>query len=344
MPTATPAPSPTATSTATSTPLPPQIEFYAEKSSLVEGECTTLHWKVEDVQAVYLNGTGVAGWGSQEVCPKETTTYSLRVIHQHGHETEHTLSIEVIPLPSPPPPEFPTSKGVSLQKSYCQDVALLGGEWNYNWGPEPVPGCEAGFVPMIYGRFFVTQLRTAILWATRSGWLLGFNEPDHSEQANIAPEEAATLWRQIEGARPPDVRLVSPATVQGDLNWLRQWRNAYYARYNEYPHVDAWAFHYYGGSSGLRNALDAFITQLEAWGEPDEVWVTEFGLCNDDAIDFMESAISIFEADPHVTRYAWFTSRRSGDESWDPEGTWTQCALLTMDGQLRPLGLRYAAY
>jgi len=346
LPTATPPiPAHTPLPTATPTPTPPQIEFYADKYSLSSGECTTLHWKVESVQAVYLNGTGVTGQGSQEICPKKTTTYSLRVIHQDGHETVNTVFIEVTPSPSPTPlPEFPTSKGVSLQKSYCQDVALLGGEWNYNWGPEPVQGCEAGFVPMIGGRFSPTQLGRAILWATRSGWLLGFNEPDHAEQANIPPEEAAILWRQIEEARLPGVRLVSPATVQGDLNWLRQWRNAYYARYNEYPHVDAWAFHYYGGASGLYNALSAMVAQLDAWGEPGEVWVTEFGRCDDKAVDFMESAISIFKASPYVTRYAWFTNRIRGDEPWNPGGVANQCALLTMDGQLRPLGQRYAAY
>jgi len=297
------------------------------------------------VQAVYLNGTGVAGQGSQEVCPKKTTAYTLRVIHRDGHETVNTVSLEVIPLPSPTPlTEFPTGKGVSLQKSYCQDVARLGGAWNYNWSHKPVPGCEVGFVPMICGRFSDIQFGMAMFWATQSGWLLGFNEPDHVEQANIPPDEAVILWRQIEEARPPGVRLVSPATVQGGLNWLRQWRNAYYTKYNAYPHVDAWAFHYYGNASGLHNALSAMIAQLDAWDEPNEVWVTEFGRCDDEASDFMESAVSIFKTNPHVTRYAWFTNRLSGDESWDPEGTWTQCALLTMDGQLRPLGQRYAAY
>jgi len=345
MPTATPAPSPTATSTATSTPLPSQIQFYAERSSLVAGECTRLHWHVEEVQAVYLNGSGVAGQGTQRVCPKQATAYNLRVIHRDGNETVNTVFIEVIPLPSPDSPEFPTNKGVSLQKHYCQDVARLGGEWNYNWGPEPVQGCEAGFVPMVCGRFSETHLETAIFWAARSGWLLGFNEPDQPEQANIAPDQAAGLWRRIEEARPSGVRLISPVTAQGDLNWLRQWRNAYYAKYTAYPHVDAWAFHYYGGSArDLRNALDAMTAQLEAWGEPGEIWVTEFGRCDDKAVDFMEDAISIFKADPRVTRYAWFTNRIRGDESWNPGGICNPCALLTMDGQLRPPGQRYAAY
>jgi hypothetical protein len=344
-PTATPTLSSTAAPTPTSTPLPPQIQFYAEKSSLVAGECTNLHWHVEEVQAVYLNGTGVAGQGIQKVCPKETTAYTLRVIHRDGHETINTVSLEVIPLPSPTPlTEFPTSKGVSLQKSYCQDVARLGGAWNYNWSHQPVPGCEAGFVPMICGRFSDIQLGMAIFWATQSGWLLGFNEPDRPEQANIAPEEAATLWRRIEEARPSGVRLISPVTAQGNLKWLRQWRSAYYAKYNAYPHVDAWAFHYYGGASGLQNALSAMIAQLDAWGESGEIWVTEFGRCDDKAVDFMESAISIFKASPRVTRYAWFTNRIRGDESWNQGGTFNQCALLTMDGQLRPLGQRYAVY
>lgn len=348
MPTATLTPSPTAMPTATSTSLPTQIRFYAEKSSLVAGECTDLYWYVNRAQAVYLNGTGVAGLGRRRVCPDKTTVHTLRVIHRDGHETVHTVTLEVTPLPLPLPlpmplPEFPTSKGVSLAYGYCQDVARLGGGWNYNWKTEPIPGCEAGFVPMIWGRFSEMDLRMAIPWATWSGWLLGFNEPDRPEQANIAPEEAATLWRQIEEARPSGVGLVSPVTAQGNLNWLRQWRSAYYAQYNEYPHVDAWAFHYYGGSADdLLNALNTLIAQLDAWGEPDEVWVTEFGRCDSEGGRFMDDVIKAFKANPRVTRYAWFTNRLRGDE---PCGdSCIGCRLLTMEGQITPFGQRYITY
>ena len=81
---------PTATPTATP---PPQAEisFWADSTSITQGQCTTLRWQVANIQAVWVYPLGqpfdqfpVTGEGSREVCPSFTTTYEMRVLKQDG--------------------------------------------------------------------------------------------------------------------------------------------------------------------------------------------------------------------------------------------------------------------
>lgn len=73
----------------------PTIHFAADGESIQNGECTWLRWEVENVREVYLEGEGVVGRGEREVCPTESTTYELEVIHTDGASTLETIEIEV---------------------------------------------------------------------------------------------------------------------------------------------------------------------------------------------------------------------------------------------------------
>jgi hypothetical protein len=72
----------------------PEINFRADQTNITAGECTTLRWDVEYVQAVYLDGTGVTGHGTRRVCPAQTTTYTLRVVTADG-DVYRTVTITV---------------------------------------------------------------------------------------------------------------------------------------------------------------------------------------------------------------------------------------------------------
>gem|GEM_PF-615293 len=91
MPTFTPItpqvlPTRTFTPTPTRTPWPPaQVNFRADDTSLTAGQCTMLRWDVEYATAVYLDGDGVAGHGTRQVCPTSTTTYRLHVEAPSGN-------------------------------------------------------------------------------------------------------------------------------------------------------------------------------------------------------------------------------------------------------------------
>jgi hypothetical protein len=81
-------PTPSATPSGT-----PSIDFRADKTDLEIWECTTLRWDVENVRAVYLDDRGVVGHGTREVCPNDTTTYTLRVVFYDGSTEDQSLTI-----------------------------------------------------------------------------------------------------------------------------------------------------------------------------------------------------------------------------------------------------------
>ncbi len=73
----------------------PTILFWAERTEIAAGECTDLHWDVENAQAIYLNGQGVTGHEILQVCPVETTTYEL-LVTAPGLEVKRTVTIAVV--------------------------------------------------------------------------------------------------------------------------------------------------------------------------------------------------------------------------------------------------------
>jgi hypothetical protein len=93
---------PTSVTPPTDTPVP-TIQFWADRTTISEGECATLWWKTENVRAVWLYPKGEPydqypeiGEGSKQVCPETTTTYELRVQLADWVEIEE-ITIEVTP-------------------------------------------------------------------------------------------------------------------------------------------------------------------------------------------------------------------------------------------------------
>lgn len=121
-PSPTVSPIPTAAPTATRTPRPTStsvpvvaVSFSAQAERITAGECSTLRWDVDSAQAVFLDGQGVGGHASQQVCPRQTQTFELRVVSATG-ETRRRVTVTVIqPLVSPTTsPSAPTSTSTSL--------------------------------------------------------------------------------------------------------------------------------------------------------------------------------------------------------------------------------------
>lgn len=84
------------------------VNFWADHGSLMPGQCTTVRWAVDNVNAVFVNlGTGdegAPGHGERQVCPGGTATYYLRVIHRDGREDVRSVTVAVA-RPAPPPSE-----------------------------------------------------------------------------------------------------------------------------------------------------------------------------------------------------------------------------------------------
>ncbi len=81
--------------TLTPTPSGPIVNFWADKTTLASGECTTIRWDVQNVTAVYFQGAPVTGQGSSVQCPATTTTYQLSVIFPNGTENFYTVTLVV---------------------------------------------------------------------------------------------------------------------------------------------------------------------------------------------------------------------------------------------------------
>ena len=210
-------------------------------------------------------------------------------------------------------------KGVAFTnraKAWSHKTSELNAHWMYSWGnalAEEIPE-NVEFVPMFWGKGSPTdenldRIRQLIADG-KVKYVLGFNEPDGAEQANMSVDEAIALWPKLEGLGVP---LVSPATV----NPTNAWMTEFMSRAEELGlRVDYVAVHSYGGSNVL-----SFINKLkethDLYGKP--IWVTEFAVADWNAttpennryseaevIQFMQDATSAMNSIEWVHRYAWF--------------------------------------
>lgn len=234
-----------------------------------------------------------------------------------------------------------TKKGIGLTYGHCADAQLVGASWQYGWGPRPkdCPGVES--VPMIWGR---ESIGTEV--SGTSNYLLGFNEPDRSNQADLTPAEAAELWRDVELLYADDWLLVSPAVSHTDVDWLRRFVSTYQLRYDEMPQLDALAVHCYANTvQGCIDAVQEVIEMADDWQVLGGVWLTEFAFwptAGEEVADALTRAlhmIGMLDGEPGVVRYAWFAARMRGDEWWAPN---VAAPLVEFEtGQLTMYGVMY---
>ena len=81
---------------------PPQAEptgpnFRVDDSSIDQGECTTVRWDSDNIKEVYFEGQGVTGHGSRQVCPTETSSYTLTVVWPDNSRHNYGVRVAVIP-------------------------------------------------------------------------------------------------------------------------------------------------------------------------------------------------------------------------------------------------------
>lgn len=93
-PTATPTATPTPTLSPTSTPNP-NVRFWADKTELTAGECTTLYWQTNNLLAVFFDNVGVAGDGQRQFCPCATESHTLRVRYLNSAIEDFVITLNV---------------------------------------------------------------------------------------------------------------------------------------------------------------------------------------------------------------------------------------------------------
>ena len=234
-------------------------------------------------------------------------------------------------------------KGAALTYQDCSSATAVKATWEYSWSPSP-PNCVGiENIPMIYG---ASDMNATL--GGNSQWVMGFNEPDSTSQANLTPAQAASLWYQIE-KKYPDRKLLAPAPSGADANWVVDFRNAYISAYGIPPRLDGLAAHCY---AWYASQCIPFVQQFESWASSwgvAEVWVTEFSFATtspsspSQSVQQAQTFISWMEGQPQVTRFAWFASKIQGTESWLPPSFDTPL-VDWVTGQLTSFGNMYLPY
>jgi hypothetical protein len=247
-------------------------------------------------------------------------------------------------LPSSTPSHPKRGLGITTKpgSQWREKLERSGARWFYSWGPRAPESIPAGieFVPMIWGRTGV-EMQSKIpelLKQQGSKELLGFNEPDNSEQAKLTVEQALDLWP---GLMKIGLPLGSPGCVHSDKEWMQAFMKGV-AEKN--LRVDFITVHSYGGLS-----VDELMKQLSSVHEKFQrpLWLTEFAVGDWEAktradnryhpeqiVSFMEQALPRLDQCAFVERYAWFPAKPD-DCALGP------CALFNEDGSLTRVGETY---
>ena len=247
------------------------------------------------------------------------------------HGTTKHLDVEAScvvgdPLPTTNSPY----KGVA--NSPAAQLSALGSTWCYNWGtaPKSTDCNDPSFVPMIWGS---DNVAGALQGIAKAGYktVLGFNEPNKSDQSNIAVADAIALWPQL--TSNADIRVGSPAVSDDGRAWLEDFMKQVKSKGLRVDFID---MHWYGWNAGSCTAsqFEGAVNWASQWGLP--VWVTEWGCMgssNPDeqtVLDFYKSAITMLAKHPLVERYAWY-----------PWNTYNK--LYDDGGKMTALGQAFAA-
>ncbi|MFN3402789.1 MAG: glycosyl hydrolase [Cytophagaceae bacterium] len=227
----------------------------------------------------------------------------------------------------------------------AQDMAVLsqGISWWYNWSSTP-DGTLGGnfqgveFVPMFWNNNFNIQQAIANI-PQGTKYILAYNEPNFTVEANMTPQYAATVWWRIEqvaAARNLEIVSASPAYCGGSVcldgyTDPIKWHDDFFAACPTCK-VDHIAFHTYEPTSGGAIAL---TNNLKKYNRP--IWVTEFALWDPNVsttnkVNYLNNVVNAYENDPDIYRYSWFTGRSTSNSTVN---------LLGANGTLTTLGTAY---
>lgn len=154
--------------------------------------------------------------------------------------------------------------------------------WFYNWGlNRPGGDYDATFVPMFWGGVSQAGIDQVLGYGDVTH-VLGFNEPERADQANLTVAQAISRWQTLEaGFAGTGTKLVSPAV--SDNGDGQQWLSSFMSQADNLGlQVDAVAFHWYGVSNpnnpvGAANSLLSRVDSYHnTYNKP--VWLTEFAI------------------------------------------------------------------
>ena len=225
----------------------------------------------------------------------------------------------------------------------------INARYYYKWSHLLEPGAfgfHGSYVPMIWSgntSNVNAKIDTILAYANGLGveYVLGFNEHERANQANMSVQQAIDVWEimtdRFEGT---GIKLVSPAVSDNAAG--RAWLDAFMGEVESRNadadpdndlRVDEIAFHWYGAVSPAnpQGSATTFLSRVDdyhaTYGR--DVWITEFAGLDFDADDitspdliaanaaFLEAAVPGLESRNFVRNYSWwqFGQSDSGEEN-----------------------------
>lgn len=190
--------------------------------------------------------------------------------------------------------------------------------WAYNWamtlsGSLP-PGVE--YVPMLWGAKdfggWAGTIQTVL--SSGSNYILGFNEPDMTNQASMSPTDAANYYKTYITPYSGQAKLISPAVTSSmtpgmGLSWFQSFMGQCSG-----CNITGLAVHWYGNSGDeMISFMQQAISTAQSYNLP-EVWVTEFALLNDingsgnpaATAAFLNQVMPWMDSQSMISRYSYF--------------------------------------
>jgi len=230
-------------------------------------------------------------------------------------------------------------------ETWSAKVSALKVYWHYSWGVDALAEPDSvRFVPMIWGKWSLDKSLLKVDSMAKAGkvkHLLGFNEPDGKEQANLTVEESLSYWSKLMALNIP---LGSPACIHADNEWMK----SFMAKAEEKGYrVDFICVHWYGGANA-QSLIDHLKSIHDLYNRP--IWITEFApadwsaaspatskITKEKALAFMQQILPALEKIDYVERYSWYSS--------DPtNAALGNSALFDNAGKLTQLGEFYSKF
>mmetsp|Transcript_27421 Transcript_27421/g.40494 ORF Transcript_27421/g.40494 Transcript_27421/m.40494 type:complete len:643 (+) Transcript_27421:231-2159(+) len=225
-----------------------------------------------------------------------------------------------------------TTTGFDGKKNFCD----AGAEAVHPVDAARADGME--FVPMFWSSVPSTLTEDEIANFQAATHVIGFNEPERTDQANLTPAQAATMWADVVAiANEYNLQIVGPCVTKDAYDWYDQWLTACDSLYGAgvgcqhdkvcihmylqpHPCNTSKSWECVGDETGY-HAKYYLNKWYDDYGNK-PIWVTEYGCypwiaggCDASKHSvIMDQLTSIYESDEFsnkLERYNWFTTYAS---------------------------------